>query len=291
LKNYQTQEEYRRFIQEKVDHVLENHPQRPDESEDHKTQRKYAQENVLILFRKLREGVSSAGRKDTFALEAYETSLYLSVIFESPKQTISIIAHLFPPNAEPPAQFTGRFPSVQSLLSSLLHHLVASYPSQGTYHQHLASIPRTSLPQGSQISLWLTSVTKSLRTRNYAKFSMLSQKATVAKLLESSTYGLVTNARGPAEDVLATNAVFSLVQALRRKASETAWNVLRSAYRELDQGSTDMETWLTKSLFLDSVIGDEWTVKVNDWLETKTSLGHVRRKENAVQKWIVCKVR
>jgi hypothetical protein len=215
-------------------------------------------------------------------------SLYLSVIFESPKQTISIIPHLFPPNSEPPAQFTGVLPSVQSLLISLLHHLVTTFPSQGTYHQQLASIPRTALPRGSQISLWLKPVTKSLRTRNYAMFSALSQKSTVEKLLESL---LLVTPRGPTEGILATNAVFCLVQALRRKASETAWNVLRSAYRELDQGSTDTETWLTKSLFLDSVIGDEWTVGANAWLETKTSLGHVHRKANTTHKWIVCKIR
>ncbi|KIM43014.1 hypothetical protein M413DRAFT_69341 [Hebeloma cylindrosporum] len=291
------------------DDVFANHRRHPGESENHKKQRLDAQENVLILFRKffnisllnpaklqrlvgkLREGVASSARKDTFALEgeflsAYETSLYLSVIFESPKQTISIIPHLFPPSSEPPAQFTEALPSVHSLLCSLLHHLVASYPSQGTYHQHLASIPTTALPPGSRLSLWLKSVTKNLRMRNYVKFSVLSQKATVAKLLEPP---ISTNPKGSGSDILASNAVFFLVDALRRKASETAWNILRSAYRELDQCSTGTETWLARSLFMDSVHGDEWTLEAGYWLETKASLGHVRRKEDTAGKWIVCK--
>ena len=123
--------------------------------------------------------------------------------------------------------------------------------------------------------------------RNYVKLSVLSQKATVSKLLESPTS---TNPKGPGTDTLASHAVFFLVDALRRKASETAWNILRSAYREFDQGSTDIETWLSRSLFMDSVVSDEWTVEAGDWLETKASLGHVRRKENMAKKWIVCKL-
>ena len=302
---------------------MTNHRRRPGESENHKKQRIDAQENVLILFRKFphltpleicqltrppRE-IERGGRfiwpkrylcpersvtipcpqtsNRAEFLSAYETSLYLSVIFESPKQTISIIPHLFPPSSEPSAQFTAALPSVHSLLCSLLYHLVASYPSQGTYHQHLASIPTSALPQGSRFSSWLKSVTKSLRMRNYVKFSVLSQKATVADLLESPTF---TNPNGPGTDTLASNAVFFLVDALRRKASETAWNILRSSYRELDQGSTDTETWLARSLFMNSVVGDEWTVEADDWLETKESLGHVRKKENAMKKWIVCKL-
>ena len=41
---------------------------------------------------------------------------------------------------------------------------------------------------------------------------------------------------------------------------------------------------------MDSVVSDEWTVEAGDWLETKASLGHVRRKENMAKKWIVCKL-
>ena len=119
------------------------------------------------------------------------------------------------------------------------------------------------------------------------RLSILSQKATVANLLESPTFN---NPKVPGADVLASNAVFFLVDALRRKASETAWNILRSAYREFDQGSTDTEPWLSRSLLMDSVVGGEWTVEAGDWLGTKASLGHVRRKEHMANKWIVCKL-
>ena len=229
----------------------------------------------------------TSNQAEFFFSSAYETSLYLSVIFESPKQTMTIIPHLFPPSSEPPAEFTAASPSVHSLLCSLLHHLVASYPSQGTYHQHLASIPKIALPPGSQISSWLKSVTKSLRTRNYVKLFVLSQKAIVANLLESSTFN---HPKGPGTDILASNAVLFLVDALRKKVVETAWNIIRSAYRELDQSSPDTGTWLARSLFMDSVVSDEWTLEADHWLETKASLGHVRRKENTANRWIVCKL-
>jgi len=123
--------------------------------------------------------------------------------------------------------------------------------------------------------------------RNYVNLFVLSQKATVANLLESSAF---TNPKGPETDILASNAVFSLVDALRRKVSETAWTILRSAYRELDQGSIDTETWLARSLFMDSVVSDEWTLEADHWLETKAIVGHVRRKENTANRWIVCKL-
>ncbi|TFK91880.1 hypothetical protein K466DRAFT_283725 [Polyporus arcularius HHB13444] len=58
--------------------------------------RREMEENLLILFRKLREGLLSTHRRDAFALEVYETSLHLSVLFNSPVQTTSTLSHLFP---------------------------------------------------------------------------------------------------------------------------------------------------------------------------------------------------
>ena len=55
--------------------------------------------------------------------------------------------------------------------------------------------------------------------RNYVKLSVLLQKLTAAKLLESPTS---TNPKGPMIDTLALHTVFFLVDALQRKASETA---------------------------------------------------------------------
>ncbi|PPQ68118.1 hypothetical protein CVT26_005739 [Gymnopilus dilepis] len=329
LKNYKTQEEYRAFIQEKVDELSRNYPRTSSESEDRTKQRMDAQENVLILFRKLREGVASSSRRDAFALEVYETSLYLSAIFGSPKQTISIIHHLFPPaTSGPSTPFTFSNtattdmllqPSTYTVLIALLHHLVVSYPSQSTYFQQIDSIPETVLPRTSELAKWLKLLTKALRARNYAKFSVLSQRSSLPLILKDPsaptselrtsdiepTLGKLSlaNKSDPAKGL---EGVLSLLKALRGKVSETAWTIIRSAYRELscDQASGGTRTWLARSLCLEPIFlsgksrelrgreeGEADRVDVETWLEARVTAGHVRRKEGVEGRWIVCKVR
>ncbi|KAJ7747991.1 hypothetical protein B0H14DRAFT_2984334, partial [Mycena olivaceomarginata] len=84
LKNFDVQDEYRGFIQEKLDDIWAKYP---------RTHR--CQENVLILFPvtrmewvlgKLREGIISSKRVDQFTLEVYETSLYLALLTAYPSQ-------------------------------------------------------------------------------------------------------------------------------------------------------------------------------------------------------------
>ncbi|KAF8964171.1 hypothetical protein BDZ97DRAFT_1660629 [Flammula alnicola] len=306
LKNYKTQEEYREFIQEKAFTPYKFYSMYISltgqfRGVDEKKQRIDIQENLLIIFReKLREGVASSSRKDAFALETYETSLYISIIFKSPKQTTSIIPHLFPPRISGQLQsagFTLASPSIFSLLNSLLHYLVTFYPSQGPYHQHLGSIPETLLPNKSQVSTWLSSLTKSLRMRNYARFAVLSQRATVVDMLETSVANskkVDTKGSSPhGDDNLGLKAVLFLVDTLRKKAADTAWAVIRSAYRELscDQASVETKTWLTRSLCLESAVADSQNCDVETWLERMAPLGHVRRKEGIEGRWIVCKAR
>ncbi|PPR03516.1 hypothetical protein CVT24_007004 [Panaeolus cyanescens] len=293
LKNHKTQEEYRDFIQEKLDAVLKNHPWTVNETEDAKKQRLYEQENVLILFRKLREGVASAARTDDFALEVYETSFFLSIIFESPKQTTAIIQHLIP---SPPSTTTPfKNASIFVPLCSLLHHLVASYPSQGTYHQHLDTIPESLLPRKSEHASWVFDIAKSLRRRNYAKFAYLSKKETLVSVLGSEQ-------QEPATDVPATTkplakfgkqALFVLLNLLRQKAASTAWTILRASYRELacNPGNDDTRTWLVNSMCLDSVLSFVPSTDLDKWLHEQESSGHLRAKEGADGRWIVCKVR
>ncbi|KDR82449.1 hypothetical protein GALMADRAFT_220457 [Galerina marginata CBS 339.88] len=243
----------------------------------------------------LREGVASSARQDAFALEVYETSLYLSAIFESPKQTISVIPHLFPPRTEHLGSSKLPLPSIHSVLISLLHHIVASYPSQSTYYQQLESIPTTLLPRKSEASKWLASLTKCLRTRNYAKFAGLSQEASIKFVLVASLSG--TEPKNPlsprADPDKGLEAVLFLLDALRRKAADTTWNVVRSAYRELscDQASAETKSWLSRTMCLESVLDHELSVEAEHWLVSKVSAGHVRRKEGVEGRWIVCKVR
>ncbi|KAF9552262.1 hypothetical protein CPC08DRAFT_647140 [Agrocybe pediades] len=306
LKSYRTQVEYRAFIQEKVDHLFKTYSHTASETERAKKHRFDAQENILILFRKspisssrLREGVASSKRNDDFALEVYQTSLYLSALFEAPKQTISIIPHLFPPQHEPSDSHTKlpRPPSMSCVLISLLHHLVTSYPSQSQYFQQLDAIPKDQLPGTSEAAVWLKSLAKSVRTRNYAAFVDLSNKSSLLAVL------LPEKDKVPASQDTATSwkidpdqglkAVLLLTETLRKKVADTTWNVIRASYRELNQNTLKTTSWLSRSLCLESIYDSSFNITTENWLVTKSAApeGHVRRKEGVEGRWIVCKVR
>ncbi|RPD77598.1 hypothetical protein L226DRAFT_532370 [Lentinus tigrinus ALCF2SS1-7] len=137
LRDPKIQEEYRAFIQGKVDeywkkYPLRSHRERADAEEDAgaadadaRRNRKEMEDNLLIVFRKLREGVLSTQRRDAFALEVYETSLHLSVLFNSPVQTTSTLSHLFPDlyiNVSPSTATTPSTSSTSASASPLSHH-------------------------------------------------------------------------------------------------------------------------------------------------------------------------
>lgn len=191
-----------------------------------------------------------------------------------------------------------------SALTSLLHFLTVYYPSQSAYHQHLASIPEILLPRQSEVFMWLLSVTKSIRMRNYAKFSTLVHKAFVSNLLD--TFKVNSSApnsqeSGPESELatspqtngLARKAVCCLIDALKRNFSETSWGVIRSAYRELscDQASRETKSWLKRTLNLASIGVENDDSCLEIWLGDKASAGQVRRKEGIEGRWIICKSR
>jgi hypothetical protein len=225
----------------------------------------------------------------------YETSLYLSVIFESPKQTASIIPHLFPPELSSKSSSTSISrpqPAIYSVLCALLHHLVSFYPSQGQYHQHLRSIDHISLRKCSEPSSWFSSVTRSLRMRNYARLACLTKKSAVLYAIsqaQQKSCPCISNA----DSKLALNAVLCLLDSLRQKAAETTWTIIRSAYREFstNEGAEGTKLWLSRSLSLNSVYHGEQSISAVDWMENKVSLGNVRKKEGCDGRWIVCKTR
>ena len=131
--------------------------------------------------------------------------------------------------------------------------------------------------------------------RNYAKFGSLSDKKSVLEVIGESTTTLDENWIHANSD-LGTRALLFVVDSLRRKAGDSAWDTIRSAYRELscDPSSLGTKTWLRKSLCLDSVIlGDSSSSdsELESWLEQKIPLGHVRHKEGVEGRWIICKVR
>jgi hypothetical protein len=137
------------------------------------------------------------------------------------------------------------------------------------------------------LSEWLQSLTRSLRTRNYARFSRLSDGAAVKSILDASI-----NATGYD---LGLQATLVLISALRKKVSESAWAVIRAAYRELstDDAAVETRAWLEHSLCLGSLEKSNSTqsLSAKRWLESRETMGHVQRKENVDGRWLICKVR
>ena len=225
----------------------------------------------------------------------YESSLYLAIIFDSPKQTTSIISALVPEmylSTPPPHRLC-----LPTILLSSLHHLLVAYPSQVPYNRFLQSIPETLLPRDSPIYAWITSLAASLRARNYARFERLSRKASLSEILEkpdsiSATLGALT-ITPQANRSLAFKAILTLLDSLRIRSRETSWAIIRSAYRELTCGVQPSETksWLSRSLCLQSVVSDEFNVEAEHWLAQQVPLGAVRRREDVDGKWLVYKVR
>ncbi|KAF8645222.1 hypothetical protein AX16_008049 [Volvariella volvacea WC 439] len=288
LKDYKTQEEYRSFIQEKLEVLLKRPALDKNASEAQKANLKDEQENLLILFRKLREGVASSNRTDSFALEIYETSLFLSAIFNIPRQTTAIISHLIP---DLYLSYSGPHPNIEAaILVALLHHLIAAYPSQGVYNQHLDAISSSLFPRDCTSRKWIVSLAICLRTKNYCKVEHLTKGETVLSLLHPLER-MGTEVTFPAS--LSSHAVRCLVDRLREKARQNAWAIIRSAYRELscNDESADTRTWLTRSLYLDSVASDQSSTALDQWLDQHSELGHVRKKEGVEGRWVICKVR
>ncbi|KAF8073892.1 hypothetical protein FPV67DRAFT_772970 [Lyophyllum atratum] len=294
LKDFKVQEEYRAFLQEKMGEVLNKYPRRTIESEQETNQRINAQENVLILFRKLREGISSSRRNDAFALEVYETSLYLAAVFESPRQSTSIIPHLVPTlYLTSPPPYDNRLLTV---LISLLHHLVTAYPSQSSFGQHFATIPADFLPEDSAPFKWITSLARSLRTQNYTAFELLTRPSRVSELLSgdddlSSALKSLSISHGDSGTPLAYRAFYGLVHSLRDKTRAITWGIIRSAYRELSCSTEGTQVWLKDSLCLRSVVPYGRDAGAEQWLEQQSSLGHTRQKEGVAGRWIIYKVR
>ncbi|TFY62514.1 hypothetical protein EVJ58_g3817 [Rhodofomes roseus] len=322
LRDRAVQEEYRAFIEGKVDDFWKRHPYGRISTDADARRRQEEQENILILFRKLREGLLATDRKDAFALEAYETSLHLSIIFRSDKQTTSVLSHLLPhlygarPGAADPTHT-----ALPTTLLSLLHHLLLGYPSQSRYHEHLYSLPGPFLPRDSAAYRWIAQLTHSLRTRNYAKLQELTDRGAFEGFFvdpgapdeggghpasgETSEQIVHQSAGQPN---LELEAMCTLVEGIRDKARATAWLVMRSAYRELhcvplpvsapkttDKEPSPTSEWLARSLALrplGPLTADvsEMMRCVNEWLEQKCGEGEVKRKEGPEGRWVVNKV-
>lgn len=228
----------------------------------------------------------------------YETSLYLAIIFESPRQTTTILSHLIPD-----LYLKSPTPSCHiTTLISLVHHLLIAYPSQRTFHQHFSSLPASLLPVGSASDKWIRSLSLSLRSNNYFKFEELTRPSVYLALCDTSLTeksdsknlgnALKQTIYSNTPSVFSTEALHMLVDELRSKHREKTWHIIRSAYRELACNPDSLTRgWLERSLALPIIDPDNKGADLDNWLEKRRDDGHLRRKDGAAEgRWIVCKI-
>jgi hypothetical protein len=219
----------------------------------------------------------------------YETSAYLAVLFDAPQQALSIFSHLVPDLylASPQPQ-RDRLPTI---LISLLHHLVSAHPSQSLFYQKLHALPPSFLPKETPEYLWISTLTFSLRSRNYVKFEELTRPQAFVHIFDEASKNPPQNsATSRFSPSLCELAFSTLVGKLRAISRNTTWSVIRSAYRELSfrvesEGTRD---WLVRSLALHP--DNPETLTLEQWLESQIKGGQVRRKENMEGRYIICRV-
>ncbi|KAF8628590.1 hypothetical protein AX15_003814 [Amanita polypyramis BW_CC] len=266
-----------------MDDVLRKYYRRSLETEADMKHRLEAQENVLILFRKLREGISSVSRRDRFALEVYETSLFLAAVFGSLRDASAVAPRLVPDlYLSCPGPHRN---IVHAILVSSMHHLLTEYPSQVPFQQYLNFIPHHLFPKESAARKWLTSLAARLRSCQHVSFERETRRSTILRVLEQES--------SEPEGNLGLSAVLAAVDGLRAKARDSAWTVMRSAYRELVCRADSMNTrrWLERSLCLQSTVSETFTVSLDEFLEQQKLRGAVRAKEGVEGHWIVSKIR
>lgn len=228
--------------------------------------------------------------------------------------------------------------ALASTLIFLLHHFVSTYPSQLSFHTQLRQLHPTlqqllraplatasssgpgtpsSSPQTEPASQpadrhrrfssdsspydWLAALARCLRRRDYARLGVLTEHAAFGRFVNVDVA-----ANGDPRN-LAKEAIQVLVESLLEKAREPAWNVLRTAYREVHLRTTPTgaavgETtaaWLARSLVLrstsaggENLHGDNITHDVvTTWLEERSTKGEARRKEGEgmESRWILVK--
>lgn len=222
-----------------------------------------------------------------FLFSAYETSLFLAVLFNSPRQTSSTVPYLVPNlylNTSKP-----HHNCILVILISLLYHMVSEYPSQRTFRQTLALVPPILFPSG-QARMWITSLASSLRCRNYFQIERLAHASWLPSLSDDLDTSLDSLSLSPQSSRdLAHRAFRTLVDSLVIKSRATTWAIIRASYRELScHAGSETRHWLSRSLVLDSHLGDR--LDIDRWLEQESISGHIRPKEASDGRWTVCKV-
>ncbi|KAG8955545.1 hypothetical protein FRC03_011097 [Tulasnella sp. 419] len=279
LLDLKTQEDYRKMIQGKIDSYLEKFPL--DKSlETPTTKQKEMANNILIFFRKLREGITASSRSDDFAIEVYETSACWSVVFRDSAQATSVFSHLpelakkrmSHSKTETQSSIKQQSKDDTILFLRLLHTLRTHLPSQTEFYSAVRALPQN-VKEKPEVLL-LQSMASTIRSSNYAA---------LAKLTDFKSNEVLRRISDPEVDALKSRAVIHLVQSLQDAVREQIWAVLRASYREVSS-KPEVRVWLARSLQFSE--GDAQSVTTEEsrlsvWMGQKAQAAEVIVKEGA----------
>ncbi|KDQ16228.1 hypothetical protein BOTBODRAFT_173136 [Botryobasidium botryosum FD-172 SS1] len=277
LKEHATQDKYLEYIKGKLRAYRDQYPEGETRREGVSRPQQEAEGNILILFRKLREGIVASSRVDSFTLETYETSTLLSLLFDAPSQASAIATHLI--TAIYTSNLSITVPSSPFIaLIYLLIVLLTEYPSQATFQNAFHHLPSYLLPSSSSPRTYITQLSSALRNTNYARFHSLARVShpLLAPLDLASSH---SSSSSP----LRSNALAYLFQLLLAKARRDTWLVLRSSYKEISIAG-EGRAWLERSLGFAQSDGT-----LERWMREKTEAGEAAVKGETGERWILYK--
>ncbi|KAK8861688.1 hypothetical protein IAR55_002511 [Kwoniella newhampshirensis] len=99
LKDWGTQERYRQYIDERIDShykTFDTPRHTPPKKGSREKEELEGLASIVLLFRKLREGVVASHRIDAFAIEVFESSAHLAILAQNRPQLLSALSGLIP---------------------------------------------------------------------------------------------------------------------------------------------------------------------------------------------------
>ncbi|PVF97811.1 hypothetical protein CPB86DRAFT_759564 [Serendipita vermifera] len=275
LKRLDVQEKYREWINGKLlDHEMKNTGSLTEKD-------KMMREDILRMFRKLREGVIASNRTDDFSIEdacfaVYETSIHLAAAYKFTDQVTTIASQIFPlpkasrstPGRIKDLQALEKPPRDMTLLIILLHHLVLSIRTSNAVHPLVNALFDQKIMQTLGVARlrWLKQLRMALSLNNYQMIWHITNQDYIQVLLKDILSPGITGRREIA-------AVTSLVETLRMSVREGAWDALRAAYRE------ESEVWLLQTLSLPPSSAP--------WLEEKSKIQQALKVTDHNNRWKV----
>ncbi|CED82251.1 SAC3/GANP/Nin1/mts3/eIF-3 p25 [Phaffia rhodozyma] len=262
LTHYSTQESFRAFIQSKLTKLYEKYPAFQQSFRTISRDERdlfYSITDILLLFRKLREGLIASRRTDKFSVEVYETSARLALLITDHAQLVSSLSKLIPDLylASKPAHSTenldtdGRSLYVQIYLIYQLSYLRSPPAFLSILRSFPSKFKQSLEPNTLQLPLRIWSLSNSSSYRRL--FSLFNSRSLSP---EQTSLSDEKQIRSSNLDILIQRTLdLGLLQ-----WREGAWAILRTAYKECP------ETFIKDALGFRTDVEIE---TVREWLKAR----------------------